>query len=265
MVTPLLLCAALSLGQGGELEIGNPRSTYGHLGAVRPKGKGILPGDVACFSFDVKNLKHDANGKAAYSIAIQVQNPDGEVVYEQKPHNAVATNFFGGNVLPSSAYMDIPLDAKPGVYKWKVTVEDRNANKSTTLSGEGNVLMPDFGLVRVGTFADAESRVPVSPVGVVGETLYVAFAAVGFGRTNKNEPDLHVEMRILDDKGQPTLAKPLVGQVNKDVPASIKVIPLQFALALNRAGHYTVELSARCVVCSKTVNVSFPLRILPME
>jgi hypothetical protein len=118
----------------------------------------------------------------------------------------------------------------------------------------------------VATHPDPEGRLAGPPVGVVGETLYVSFAAVGFGRDAKSkQPDLHVKMRILDDKGTPTTPQPLTGHVSKDIPETLKIIPLQFALALNRAGRYTVELTARCQACDKTETVSFPLRILPME
>ena len=95
MFSSLLLTAALTLaqGDGGKLEITNVRPTYGHLGAVRPKGEGILPGDVASFTFDIKNLKHDPTGKAQYSVAIEIRDGDGEIVYQQQPQNAIAQNF----------------------------------------------------------------------------------------------------------------------------------------------------------------------------
>ena len=49
MLSCVLLCSLAGAGAGGDgkLEIVNPRATYGHLGAVRPKGKGILPGVLA--------------------------------------------------------------------------------------------------------------------------------------------------------------------------------------------------------------------------
>src|SRR5262249_55700536 len=58
MMTALacLLTLSLAPAQEGKLEIVNPRATYGYLGARRPKdGKGVLPGDVLHFRFDVKN------------------------------------------------------------------------------------------------------------------------------------------------------------------------------------------------------------------
>src|SRR5262249_2475419 len=98
MLMLLLTClsAPAAAAQESALELANLRGTYGHLGAVRPKGPGILPGDVAHFTFDIKNLKLDENGRALYSVAIEVRDDKGQLFFEQKPLNAVAQNFFGG-------------------------------------------------------------------------------------------------------------------------------------------------------------------------
>ncbi|MCI0684748.1 MAG: hypothetical protein L0Y71_21840, partial [Gemmataceae bacterium] len=233
MLASYLLCGLLGAGAGqeGKLEISNPRGTYGHLGAVRPKSKGILPGDVAHFTFDINNLKHDAKGQASYSIAIEVRDGDGEIFYKQAPHNSVAQNFFGGASLPCSAHVEVPLTAKPGMYSWTVTIEDRLSKQSTSLKGQGQVLAPDFGLIRIGTYADADGKVPAPPVGVVGSTLYVNFAAVNFGRNKKDkQPDLKVEMSILDENGKATFTQPISGRVNKDIPEALKILPLQYGV-----------------------------------
>ncbi len=271
MLHLLVSCLALSLGQGagkgaGRLEITNPRSTYGHLGAVRPKDAGIIPGDVVHVSFDILNLKLDANGRAAYSVEIEVRDAKGELAYHQRPYNAVAQNFFGGNSMPCSAHVEVPLDAQPGARHWKVTIHDRTADTKATLEGKGEVLKPGFALVRIGTFADGDSRVPVPPIGVAGGNLYVNCAAVGFARDPKTQqPDVWVEMRVLDDKGQPTFTKPINGHIKQDVPPSLRIVPMHFGLTLNRPGRFTVELTARCQLCGASSTTSFPLRILPME
>jgi hypothetical protein len=267
MLTLLLgsLLVPAAGGGNGKLEILHVRPTYGYLGAVRPK-EGMLPGDIAHVSFDIKGLKTDGRGRAAYSVAIEIRDDKGDLLYEQKPINAVAQNYFGGDTLPCSATIDVPVDAKPGVRNWKVTVEDRTTKQSVSLEGKGEVLKPRFGLIRVGTFADPEGRVPVPPVGVTGSTLYLDFSAVSFARDPKTkQPDLQVELRVKDDKGQTTFTEPLSGRVKEDVPESLNVVPMQFPLTLNRPGRFTVELSARCVLCGATTTVTIPVRILPME
>jgi len=267
MITHLVCGLAMVLAAGDEakLEIANPRFTYGYLGAIRPR-TGALPGDVIHFSFDVKNLKLDATGRTAYSLAIDITDEQGNLFYQQKPYNSVAQAFFGGNTLPCSARLSIPLDTKPGIYNLKVTIEDRIAKTSVVHEGKGKVIEPGFGLIRVGTYADAEGRTPVPPVGVVGGSLYVDFSAVGFGRDAKTkQPDLKVQLRVLDDKGQATFVKPLSGHVKEGVLENARIIPLQFGLTLNRPGRFTIELDARCEVCGKSSTVRLPVRILAVE
>lgn len=267
MLSCLLLCslAGVGAGQDRKLEIVNPRGTYGHLGALRPKDTGVLPGDVAHVSFDIKNLKHDEAGKASYSVAVEVRDTKGGLFFKQEPHNAVAQNFFGGNTLPCAAHVEIPADAKPGTYTWTVTIRDRLADTSASITGKGEVLKSDFGLIRVGTYADSEGKVPVPPVGVVGSTLYVNFAAIGFGRDKKKQPDLAVEMKIVDENGKATFTKPITGHVKSDIPEGLRIIPLQYGVTLNRAGRFTIELTARCELCGKSSTVSLPVRILAMD
>jgi hypothetical protein len=261
-----LLLVSLSLTGQPALEIAEPHATYGHLGAPRPKGAGILPGDVAHFTFGIKNLKLDDSGLAKYSVAIEVRDAKGKLFYEQKPFNAVAQNVFGGDTIPTSASISIPLTQPPSDLSWKVTVKDRTTDKSVEKTGKGKVLPAEFGLVRVGTFADAESRVPVAPAGVVGGTIYLNFSAVGFGRDAKEKkPDLQVDVKVVDDKGKPTMAKAFSGRIRDDIPDDAKLIPLHFGLTLNRPGRYTIEIAARCAASNRTATVSLPVRILPMD
>lgn len=260
----VVLC--LSAIQGDTLEIGNPRRTYGHLGAHRPKDGGILPGDSAHFTFDIKNLKLDATGKAAYSIAIEIKDAKGKLIYEQRPYNSVAQNFLGGNSLPCSAHVEIPLDAKPGPVAWKVTVVDRTTKQSVSMNGNGNILPADFGIVQVGLFADSEARVPMSAVAVVGDSAYLRFSTVGFQRDkDKKQPNIEVSMRILDEKGQPTLAKPLTGKINADTDPKDQMLPVQFGLTMNRAGRFTIELTSDDKISGKRSQIQYAVRVLPLE
>jgi hypothetical protein len=265
MLHLMLLGLLLPAGADAGPEIADMHATYGHLGAVRPKGAGLVPGDVAAFTFAIKNLTFDKNGKAAYSVAIEVRDAKGKLLYEQKPFNSVAQSLFGGTSLPCSATIAVPFDAEPGPVSWKITVKDRTADKSVETKGEGNILSPKFGIVRVGTFADPEAKVPVAPLGVVGGTLYLDFAAAHFARDAMKKPDVKVELRILDDKGQPTTAEPMAGRIRDDIPADARMVPLQFALTLNRVGDFTVELTARCVVCGSEEKIRLPIRVMPLQ
>ena len=262
-----LPCVVLAFGAVGDdkLEIANHRRTYGYLGAPRPKETGILPGDIAHFSFDIKNLKVDDIGKAAYSIAIEIKDDAGKTIFEQRPHNSVAQNFLGGNSLPCAAHVEIPLDTKPGAVDWKVTVVDRASKASTTLTGKGKILPADFGIVQVGLFADPEARTPMSAIAVVGDLAYLQFSTVGFGWSKDKQPDVKVSMRILDENGKPTMAKPIVGKINSGVKQGEKFLPAQFGITMNRPGRFTIELTSECAVCGKRSQIHYGIRVLPLE
>jgi hypothetical protein len=256
----------LAGGQDAKLEIGNPRSTYGYLGASKPKLTGILPGDTAHFTFEIKNLKLDANGKAAYSIAIEIRDGDGKLFYEQKPYNAVAQNYLGGNSLPCSAHVEIPLDAKPGGVAWKLTIKDRTSNQTAVAVGKGKILPADFGIVQVGLFGDIEARTPNSPVAVVGDARYLQFSAVGFSRDKETkQPNLNVSMRILDEEGKPTMAKPITGKINVGIDPQERYLTNRFGLTFNRAGRFTIEVNAEDANTGKRSQIRYAIRVLPLE
>jgi hypothetical protein len=264
-MSPALIAGVFALLLPDALEIVNPRATYGHLGAVRPKD-GILPGDTAHFTFEIKNLKLDDAGKASYSIAIEIRDAAGKLFFEQKPYNSIAQNFLGGNTLPCSAHVEIPLDAKPGAVAWKVTIVDRTTKKAVVLDGKGKILPADFGIVQVGLFADADGRVPMSAVGVVGDSAYLRFSAVGFGLgKDSKQPNVHVSMRIVDDKGQATLAKPITAAIDAGLTAQDRFLPLQFGVTLNRAGRFTIELVAEDRTTGKRAQINYGIRVVAIE
>src|SRR5262249_3933936 len=153
-----------------------------------------------------------------------------------------------------------------GEYTLKITVEDKTAKATKTLAKSVKVLPPAFGVVQVGTTAEAEGKVPIAPVSVVGGALFVNFGGVGFERDKgSKQRSVDVSLNLLDDKGKSTLVKPIVGKVTSDVHPELKVMPLQFAVTLNRVGDYTVELNATDTLSGKTAKVSFPIKVVSLN
>lgn len=258
-----LACLLFAAALGQDLEIANPRATYGYLGATHPVVEGRLPGDTVFFTFDLKNLKLDDTGRAMYSMFVEVLDERNRPLFKLGPTNSVAQNYLGGNSMPVSAHLEIPVESEPGAFLFRVTVTDRATSKNAVFQRKGKILPPAFGIVQVATYADRDSKVPVAPVNVIGASLFVHFAAVGFARDKKSDdPDIEVSMRVLDDKGQPTFAKNLTGSVNKNVPADHKIIPMQFAVTLNRTGDFTIELEAHDKLAGKKVKSTLPLRVV---
>jgi hypothetical protein len=266
MWTTLALVTALSLapGQAGQLTLSNIQSTSGFLGAERASNK-FLPGDTFFLAFTIDGVKVDANGEVLYSMGMEVTNSQGKAVFKQEPRDLTAFNSLGGNRLPAFAHVDVGLDQPAGEYTLTVTVMDRSSKAKQGLTRKFEVLPKAFGLVRASTSIDPQAQIPAPHLGVTGQSFWVNFAAVGFERDKvKKQPDVAVEMRILDESGKPTLAKPYTGEVTagNNVPAEAQALPMQFLLALNRAGKFQVELQATDRIAKKTAKLSFPITVV---
>ncbi len=251
MWATLAIASALSLApaQDGGLEIKHNRITYGILGQERKDNK-LLAGDVFVVTFDIDGLQVKEDGRVKYSMGMElINNKDKKSVFTKDPQELEAVNTLGGTTLPAFAMTEIGTDTEPGEYTLNVTVSDLATKKKTTLTRKFEVLPKKFGFVRTALTSmptgPNEQTIPVPPVFVPGQTALVNFAVVGFDLDQAMNPDLSVEMRILDKKGgQPVLAKPFVGET-KMVPKEFrKIVPMQFIMALNRPGDFTIELTA---------------------
>jgi hypothetical protein len=255
------LAVALSLpaAEAGELRLENVRPTHCVQGPARTADK-ALPGDSYVLSFDIVGITIDEAGKARYSVGVDVSDADGKLLFKQEAKEQDAQTSLGGDRLPAYAQLNVGLEAKPGEYNLKVTVTDLATKKTATLTRKAQVLPKDFGLVRLTTSADPDGRYPNSTPGS-GDWLWVQCGVVGFARGDNKQPDVTLTMRVLDDKGNATTAKPVTVQVNKDVPETVPSLPLRQLLSLNRPGKFTVELTATDKVGNKTATLSFPLTV----
>jgi hypothetical protein len=267
MTPTLALLAALSLGphQAGPLTLTNVRATHGSLGPVRADNK-VLPGDSVFLAFDIEGITVDpATGKVSYSMLTEIFDGKDKLLFKRDPQDQETINALGGNSVPAFVHLDCGLDQAPGEYVVKVTVTDRTAKRNASLSRKFQVLPRDFGLVRLATTTDVEGNAPAAVFGV-GQALHVSCSVVSFERDKaKEQPDVTVELRVLDDKGKPVLTQPFTGQVNKDVPSNLRGLPLQFLVSLNRPGKFTVALKATDHLSKKTATLSFPLTVLPAK
>jgi hypothetical protein len=263
---PLVLALSLAPSQGGKLDLINARVTYGLLGPERSDKK-FLPIDFLVIAFDIDNITVDDDGKVAYSMAMEIVDSKDKSIYKQEPRKLEAYNSLGGNRVPAVAYVDIRADQPPGDYTVKVTVTDEAAKVSKTLTHKFEVGKKDFGMVQLNTTYDDKGMIAAPPRGVVGQSLWFHFLTVGFerGKNNPKQPDIHVEMVVLDEKGKETLKKPFAGDVNEKsekVPENVVALPMQFLLALNRPGKFTVKLRATDRIAKKTAEVSFPVEVV---
>jgi hypothetical protein len=263
MMTTLVLLATLAStpGQKGDLTLTGARATYGILGPKRPDAK-LLPGDQLIVAFDIEGITTDGQGKVLYSIGTEVSDSSNKVVFAAPPRELETINALGGNKVPAYTQVDVGLQQPPGEYTVKVTVTDRANRKSQTLTQKFTVLKADFGVVRGTMTGDAEALVPAGLLGA-GQSLYINALVVGFGRGGSKQPNVTIELRVLDESGKPTTDKPFSGTIDKDVPEKADSLPFQFLLSLNRAGKFTLELKATDQVTKKSVSRSFPITVQP--
>jgi hypothetical protein len=262
MLTTMALMAALCLtaGQGGELELTNIRPTYGLMGPARADNR-LLPGDVFSVSYDIENIKVDKTGKVLYSMGLEVIDGKGKTQYKVEPRDLEEVNTLGGHRSPGFVYVQVGENLLPGEYTLRVTVTDRAAKKTKSFDRKFEVVEPSFGIVRLNLSGDAQGLVPVPPVGVTGEKMWVHFTLVGFDRgKEKKDPDISLEIQIMDENGTPTLDQPIPGEV-KELPKDYKFVPIDYPLNLNRAGKFTVRLKATDKLSKKSAEMSFPITV----
>ena len=70
---------------------------------------------------------------------------------------------------------------------------------------------------------------------------------------DKQQPNLSLEMRVLDDAGKPTFAKPIADTVTTADDQDTKRYPVSYLVPLNRKGTYTVVLKVTDNLAKKTV------------
>jgi hypothetical protein len=250
MWTTLAIASALTLApaQGGKLEIKNDRITYGILGQERKETK-FLAGDVFVVSFDIEGLQVNAkDGKVRYSMGLELINDKtGKPEFTTEPQELETVNALGGSRLPAFAMSTLGTDTMPGTYTMKVTVTDLAANpkQKVELTKKFEVIPRKFGFVKVGLFnVNGAGAGPAPPIGVPGQTIAVTAAVVGFELDDKTNANLAFEMQILDETGKPTLTQPFTGEAKNIPQDQRKLLALNFAIALNRPGKFTIELKA---------------------
>jgi hypothetical protein len=277
MIPSLLLFTALAAPAQGGLQLTNVRNTFGELGGARPDAK-LFPGDVLFVGFDIEGITIDADGKVQYTMAMEVQDKTGKAIFKQDP--AKKTDFvpLGGNRLPGRAYVTIGLDQEAGAYSMKLTVTDNANNATQTFTRPFEVVKKDFAIVSVVTTVDEVGGIPAPTTGIAGQSVFVRFGVVGFDRAapavdpkadpkapkKDPQPNVTVEMQPFDEKGLPTLQKPVVATMDNGVAAAEGGFTMRFLFPMTRAGKYTVRLKATDQISRKTATFDLPMTVLPV-
>src|SRR5579875_2834477 len=105
MSTTIALLTNLSAApaQSG-LSLTHVRSTHGLLGPER-REETLAPGDNLFLCFDINGIRVDPEGKVRYSMAIELSDAGGKVVFRQEAKEQEARASLGGNSVPAYAYL----------------------------------------------------------------------------------------------------------------------------------------------------------------
>jgi hypothetical protein len=247
--------------QTGDLKLINDRVTFGPSGPVRKDTK-FLPGDVYFLSFDVDGLKFDG-AKVSYTLNIDLVDSKGKAMFKTITGQRELIAIQGPGPIPGWAPITIDQDTVPGEYTLKLTAIDNGTKKTATLTRKFEVGEKAFSVVRVLMAYGTGGEIPTC-IGSVGQLVYFHFRVMGFERDPKTkQPQVQLEMRLLDEAGKPTLEKPIIQDLkNQDVPESFSFVPLFFDLALTKAGKYTIDLKVTDQISKKTTTVSYPFQVI---
>lgn len=263
MTATIVLAAALSFApaQSAGLNVTNIRHTFRDLGASRPDTI-YLPGDVVFIAFDIEGLKMTEEGKVGYIMGMDVLDKAGKAILNAPPSKSEMVLPLGGNKLPAHVFVALGPEMVSGAYRCKVSIADASGGPAKIAEQAFTVQPMNFGMVSLFVSYDERANMPSGMTGVVGQTVFVNFGLVGFGRDSSKKPNAAVEFRILEN-GRPTIAKPMVAALPRDLKEDEQFVPFQFPVALNREGNFTVELKAVDKISNKTATMTFPIRVNP--
>jgi len=256
----LVLALALSPASASALEIKNFRPCYAPVpfGASRTeKDLKCLPGDFLLFTYDIEGLKSDPKTtKVSYVTILEMFDSQAKPIFDAKrtPHEFIPQ--LGGTRMPGDVQLQMGRKQKPGKYVVRLTVQDRVANESKSETRQLELLPQGFGFALV-----------VAPgVGFSGQHYVTEFALIDMGLDARKQPDVKVEMRVLDEKERP-VAPSTFWTLPRDLPMGIDVAkengaPLHFPLYLNRPGRFIIDILAKDNISKTEARLTYPLYVL---
>ncbi|HEY3787605.1 MAG TPA: hypothetical protein VGL71_02065 [Urbifossiella sp.] len=267
MFTAITVAAALSFApaQQETLQLSNVRITVGELGPTRKETK-FLPGDLLFIAYDIDGLTIDPDGTAKYTMAMEVADGAGKLIFKQDPKEQFVFVPLRGGKLPGRTFITIGLDQPAGTYSCKTTVTDPKTKSTNSVSIKFEVLKPEFGIVGVRTSYDEAGGLSAPALGVVGQTIFVHFSIATFMRDEKTkQPNVELLFEAFDEKGAPTLGKPVKYIQDTGVKQEHGLFAMFFPLYMNRPGKFSVRVTATDKVSNKKATYDLPVTVLPVN
>ena len=264
MFTALTVAAALSLApaQPDALKLANVRWTVGELGPTRKESK-LLPGDLLFIGYDIEGLAIDPDGNAKYTMAMEVADSAGKLIFKEDPKELTDYVPLRGNKLPARAFMIIGLDQPAGIYSCKLTVTDPKTKGTSSLNVKFEVAKPEFGIVAVNASYDEGGKLSAATTGVAGQSIWIQFAVASFARDPKTkQPNVEFLFEVLDEAGKPTLGVPKKYVQDGGIEAKDGAFGLRFPLFMSRTGKFTARITATDKVAGKKSVYELPVSVL---
>jgi hypothetical protein len=259
---PALAVLVLATPAWAELEIRDITPTYGPLGPARPS-LAVPAGDELFFRYTITGVRADAAGRADGELRVQVTGPGGQgVLDDNRPINGLLA--LGGQTLPGTASVTFGLDTPAGDYTVTVTFRDKLGAASASFTRKVTCTEPAFALVRLRLSHDEAGAIPAAG-GLMGQTLHVHCKAVGFDRA-KAKVRVVIALQTADAEGRPLMPRPIRAQLATDDAgqiAQLRSVDFSASLVLNRAGKYSLHLTATDEVSGKKAEVRVPLHVAP--
>ena len=115
---------------------------------------------------------------------------------------------------------------------------------------------------------DPRGEISAPTTGTVGQIHLHPFSVANFKRDPKTkQPNVVFEFQLLDEKGKPTMEKPVTA--NQDEKSLNKVdekdgaFVMQFTLFMSRPGKFTAKITATDKVTNKSATYELPVTIQP--
>jgi hypothetical protein len=259
----LTLVFVLLLGSTvqAKLEMANVEAAYGPAGPRRPSNVYYM-GDEILIRYTLNGVRANANGEVDVSIALQMTDPDGKVLFAKTvPTKAVIA--LGGGSVPGTATATLGTGLKPGKYRLGVTATDKLTGETASFQNEVTFAKPIFTSVSQRFYMDPEGKVPAPVGGIVGQTLYYRFGLIGFDRA-KGRIETRMDLEIVDDQGKPVLAKPSRTLFKNEDPDAIRrILQVSYSgsMVLNRSGKFGLKFTFTDVAGGQTSHFDVPLRV----
>jgi hypothetical protein len=260
----ILALIALPAVANAKLEIRDMQASQGQLGPERKSNEYVV-GDQVYYRFTISGVRTDADGRTRAEMKIIVTDAKGKkLISNTFPFQQVIA--LGGDSFPGAASFHFDDTSMPGDYELAVEFTDLLSKETASFKRKVVCKPETFALLNVRFFRDRDGQVPARVGGTVGERLVVKMQIVGFDRS-KDEIDVGMEVAVLDAKGKPATANPILSEFHSEKPPEVRAtsrIALSANLVLNRPGDFVLRVTVTDRTTKKKVTFEAPMRVVPL-